>query len=150
MKLETSVGSPLAGLTYYPSLHSLAAYAAIWCLIDAIRFPPARRRLTCRSGWDAARWVCGLLRAGPGAWLNDFTSGGEELLGEQLVHADIGRVRLADLPSVQQPAQHDAVEAGIVGDDGEVLDPGIADRIRQGLGHAAETKTAGHDHHAVF
>jgi hypothetical protein len=72
------------------------------------------------------------------------------LLREQLVLTDIGRNHLPDLPGFQQPAQSDAVDAGIVGDHREVLDAGIADRIRQRLGDAAKTETTGHDHHAVL
>ena len=80
----------------------------------------------------------------------EFQFAGEVLLGEQLVLADIGRDHLLDLPGLQQPAQPDAVDAGIVGDHGQVLDAGLADRVRQGFGDAAKTKTARHDHHAVL
>ena len=75
---------------------------------------------------------------------------GEVLLREQLVLADIGRDHLLDLPRLQQPAEADAVDAGIVGDDRQVLDAGVADRVRQGLGDAAQAEAAGHDHHAVL
>jgi hypothetical protein len=34
--------------------------------------------------------------------------------------------------------------------DGEVLDAGVADRVRQGLGDTAQTEAARHDHHAVL
>ena len=47
---------------------------------------------------------------------------GEILLGEKLVLADIGRDHLPDLPRFQQHAEADAVDAGIVGDDGQILD----------------------------
>ena len=57
---------------------------------------------------------------------------GEELLREQLVLADIGRDHLLDLPRLQKQAQPDAVDAGIVGDDGQILDAGVADRVRSG------------------
>src|SRR5207237_115775 len=52
---------------------------------------------------------------------------GEVLLREQLVLADIGRDHLFDLPRLQQPAQPDAVDARIVGDDRQALDAGIAE-----------------------
>ena len=80
----------------------------------------------------------------------EFQFAGEVLLREQLVLADIGRDHLLDLPRLQQAAQPDAVDAGIVGDHGQVLDAGIADRVRQGLGDAAQAEAAGHDHHAVL
>ena len=75
---------------------------------------------------------------------------GEVLLGEQLVLPDIGGDHLPDLARLQQPAEPDAVDAGIIGDDGQVFHPGIADRIRQGFGDAAQAKAPGHDHHAVL
>ena len=80
----------------------------------------------------------------------EFQLAGEILLGEQLVLADIGRDHLLDLPRLQQAAEPDAVDPGIVGDHGQVLHAGIADRVRQGLGDAAQAEAAGHDHHAVL
>ncbi len=80
----------------------------------------------------------------------EFQFPGEELLGEQLVLADIGRDHLPDLPGLEQPAQSDAVDPGIIGHHGEVLDAGVAQRVGQGLGDAAQAKAAGHDHHAVL
>ena len=56
---------------------------------------------------------------------------GEVLRCEQLVLADIGRDHLLDLAGFEQAAQPDTVDAGIVGNHGQALDPGIADRIRQ-------------------
>ena len=55
----------------------------------------------------------------------EFQFAGEILLREQLVLADIGRDHLLDLPRLQQPAEADAVDAGIVGDDRQTLDAGI-------------------------
>jgi hypothetical protein len=72
------------------------------------------------------------------------------LLREQLVLADIGRDHLLDLASFQEPAEADAVDAGIVGDHRKTLHPGIADGVREGFGDAAEAEAAGHDHHAVL
>ena len=51
---------------------------------------------------------------------------------------------------VEQDAEADAVDAGIVGDHGEILDPGFADRQDQRLGNAAQPEAAGHDQHAVL
>ena len=75
---------------------------------------------------------------------------GKVLLGEQLVLADIGRDHLLDLTRLEQAGKTDAVNAGIVGNHRQVLDPAVADRIRQGLGDAAKAKAARHDHHAVL
>ena len=75
---------------------------------------------------------------------------GEILLGEGFVFADIGRDHLLDLPGIEQHAEPLAVDAAIVGDDGEVFDAGIADRQDQCLGNAAQAEAAGHDHHAVL
>ena len=69
---------------------------------------------------------------------------------KSLVLANIGRDHLPDLPGVEQDAEADAVDAGIVGDDGQVLHAGIADREDQRLGDAAQPEAAGHDHHAVL
>ena len=80
----------------------------------------------------------------------EFQLAGEVLLREQLVLADIGRDHLLDLPRLQQPAEADAVDARIVGDDRQVLDAGIADRVRQGFGDTAQPEAARHDHHAVL
>ena len=74
----------------------------------------------------------------------------EILLGEQLVLAHVGRDHLLDLLGLQQQAEPRAVDACIVGDDGEVLHPGIADRRNQHLGDAAKAEAAGTDQHAVL
>ena len=80
----------------------------------------------------------------------DLQFAGEILLGESLVLADIGRDHLPDLPGFEQDAEADAVDAGIVGDDGEVFHPGIADGEDQRFRNAAQPEAAGHDHHAVL
>ena len=67
-----------------------------------------------------------------------------------LVLADIGRDHLLDLPRLEQQAEAGAVDAGIVGDDGEVLHAGVADRLDQRLRDAAQAEAAGHDQHAVL
>ena len=51
---------------------------------------------------------------------------------------------------VEQDAEADAVDAGIVRDHGEILHPGIADGEDQRLGNAAQPEAAGHDQHAVL
>src|SRR6185312_10840072 len=80
----------------------------------------------------------------------EFQFARQELLGEQLVLADIGGDHLPDLPCLEQPRETDAVDAGIVRHHREALHAGVADRIRQGLGDATEAETTGHDHHAVL
>src|ERR1700759_4315545 len=95
--------------------------------------PPARMR--------SASVPCGL---------NSSSSSPASWSWKQLVLADIGRDHLLDLPRLQQAGEPDAVDAGIVGDHREALHPGLAERVRQGLGNAAEAEAAGHDHHAVL
>jgi hypothetical protein len=65
------------------------------------------------------------------------------------VLADIGRNHLPDLPRLEQQAEAGAVDPGVVGDDGQSLNPGIADRQDQFFRDAAEAEAAGHDHHPV-
>ena len=67
---------------------------------------------------------------------------GEVLLGEQLVLAHIGRDHLADLARLEQPAEPDAVDAGIVGDEGQVLRARITNRLDQRLRNAAQAEPA--------
>jgi hypothetical protein len=68
---------------------------------------------------------------------------------ELLVLTDIGSDHLADLAGAQQLAEPLIVDAGIVGDDGQVLDPAVADGVDQPLGNAAQAEAAGADRHAV-
>src|SRR5262249_37070032 len=74
----------------------------------------------------------------------------EVLLGEQLVLAHVGRDHPLDLLGLEQKAQARAVDARVVGDDGEILHPGLADRLDQLLGDAAQAEAAGADQHAVL
>ena len=71
-------------------------------------------------------------------------------VGENLVLADVARDHLPDLAGLEQDAEPDAVDAGVVGDDGEVLHARLAQRLDQRLGDAAEPEAAGHDRHAVL
>ncbi len=75
---------------------------------------------------------------------------GEVLLGEQLVLAHVGRDHLADLAGLEKAAEADAVHAGIVGDEGQVLRARITDRLDQRLRNAAEAEAPGHDGHAIL
>ena len=75
---------------------------------------------------------------------------GEVLLGEELVLAHVGTDHLADLARLEQAAEADAVDAGIVGDEGQVLRPRITNRLDQRLRNAAQAEAAGHDGHAIL
>ena len=79
----------------------------------------------------------------------DLQFAGQELLGEGLVLADIGRDHLPDLPGLQQHAQADIVDAGIVGDHGQTLHAAVPDGLDQGFRNAAKAEAAGHDRHIV-
>src|SRR5690606_26296399 len=68
---------------------------------------------------------------------------------ELLVLADVGRDHLADLPSLEQLAEAEAVHARVVGDDGEVLHARIAQRGDQRLGDAAQAEAADREGLAV-
>ena len=74
----------------------------------------------------------------------------EKLLGEELVLAHIGGDHLPDLARLQQDAKANAIDARIVGDDGEIFGAGVLDRHDQGLGNAAQAKAARHDGHAIL
>ena len=70
--------------------------------------------------------------------------------GEDLVLADVARDHLPDLPGLEQHAEANPVDAGIVGNEGQILRAGFAHRLDQRLGDAAEAEAAGHDRHAVL
>src|SRR5690606_41999511 len=55
---------------------------------------------------------------------------GQELAFELLVFADVRRNHLPDLARAQQLAEAETIDAGVVGDRGEVPDPRIAQRGR--------------------
>jgi hypothetical protein len=68
---------------------------------------------------------------------------------ELLVLADVARDHPLDLPRLEQQAEPEAVDAGVVRDHGQILDPRIAQRLDQGLGNAAEAETADGEQLAV-
>ena len=74
---------------------------------------------------------------------------GEVELGEELVLADVGGDHLLDLAGLEQQAEAEAVDAGIVGDAGQVLHAGLAQRRDQVLRNAEQPEAAGHHRHAV-
>jgi hypothetical protein len=49
---------------------------------------------------------------------------------------------LLDLPRLQQLAEAEAVDAGVVGDHGQVLHAAVAQRVDQRLGDAAQAEAA--------
>ena len=67
---------------------------------------------------------------------------GQELALELLVLADVAGDHLLDLARFEQHAEAEAVDAGVVGDDGEVLDPRVAQGFDQRLGNAAQPEAA--------
>src|SRR4029077_6210034 len=67
---------------------------------------------------------------------------GQVLALELLVLADVARDHLLDLARLEQLAEAEAVDAGVVRDDGQVLDARIVQRIDQGLGNAAQAEAA--------
>ena len=99
--------------------------------------------------------------AGAGEERGDAGAAGAELLGERalrrelelelagqvlalelLVLADVARDHLLDLARLEQLAEAEAVDAGVVRDDGQVLDARIAQRLDQRLGNAAQAEAA--------
>ena len=79
----------------------------------------------------------------------DLQLAGQVLLGEGRVLADVGTDHLPHLPRLQQQAEPHVIDAGVVGDDGQVLHPAVADRLDQRRGDAAQPEPARHDRHAV-
>ena len=74
----------------------------------------------------------------------------EELPLELLVLADVGRDHLADLAGLQQQAEAEVVDAGVVADDGQVFAcPARAARAIRFSGIAAQAEAADHDRRAV-
>ena len=69
---------------------------------------------------------------------------------ENLVLADIARNHLLDLAGFKQNAEADPVDAGVVGNEGQILRARFAHRVDQRLGNPANAKSAGHQHHAVL
>ena len=74
---------------------------------------------------------------------------GQILPFELLILAHVRRDHLRNLPRFQQLSEAKAIDAGVVGDDGKALHPGIAQRGNQFFGDAAQAETAGHDRHPV-
>jgi hypothetical protein len=53
------------------------------------------------------------------------------------------------LIAVQEEAEAYAIDAGVVGDHGQILDARLADGENQGVRDTAQPEPAGHDQHAV-
>ena len=79
----------------------------------------------------------------------DLDLAGQILARELLVLADIGADHLLDHVAVEQLAEPPAVDAAIVADHGQPLDPARHDRVDQVLRDAAQAKAAGDDRHVV-
>jgi hypothetical protein len=75
---------------------------------------------------------------------------GQELLGEKLVFAHVGRDHFLDLLGFQQDAETRAIDASVIGNDGQSSDAGLANRLDQHVGNAAQAKAARHDRHVVL
>ena len=69
--------------------------------------------------------------------------------GEVLVLAHVGRDHLLHLARVEELAQAHAVDARIVGHDGQALHAGDPHRLDQLVGDPAQPEAAAHDHHVV-
>ena len=67
---------------------------------------------------------------------------GQVLALELLVLADVAGDHLLDLPRLEQLAEAEAVDAGVVRDHGQVLHAGVAQRRDQRLGNAAQAEAA--------
>src|SRR6185369_9063997 len=67
---------------------------------------------------------------------------GEELALELLVLADVAGNHPLDLARLEQLAQTEAVDTGVVRDDREVAHPTVAKRIDEGLGNAAKAEAS--------
>src|SRR6201999_483353 len=74
----------------------------------------------------------------------------EKKIGEELVLADIGRDHFFDLLRFQKNAERDAVNAGVVRNDGQVFRAEIAYSLDQFLRRAAEAEAARQHQHAVL
>ena len=80
----------------------------------------------------------------------EFEFAREILPLEFLVLADVGRDHLLDLPGLEEDAEAEIVDSGIVGNDGQVLHACVAHRGDQCFGNAAKAKAADGDRHAVL
>src|SRR5690606_28534540 len=106
------------------------------------------------SGLGIEAWNAGTARA---AALGERALGAEvdlELAGpmmqfELLIHYDIGGNHQADLAGAEQLAETFIVDAGIVGGDGEILDPARLDRVDQPFGDTAQAEPACANGHSV-
>src|SRR5580698_2214726 len=82
--------------------------------------------------------------------LNSISSSLARNCWAKVLFSDIGRDHFLDLPGIKQHAETLAVDAAIIGDDGDIFHSGIADGEDQGFGDAAKAKPPRHDRHAVF
>jgi hypothetical protein len=67
---------------------------------------------------------------------------GQVLALELLVLAHVAGNHLLDLARLEQLAQAETVDTGVVGDDGQVFDAAVAQRVDQRFGNAAQAEAA--------
>ena len=70
--------------------------------------------------------------------------------GKDLVLADVARDHLLDLAGLEQDAEADPVDAGVIRNKGQVLRPRFAHRVDQDLGHPAKAEAARHQDHSIL
>ena len=90
------------------------------------------------------------LRQGPLRAELDLQFAGQILPLEFLILADIRTDHLLDLAGAQQLAEALAIDPGIVARNCQVFGSGIADRVDQALGDAAQPKAARANRHPVM
>jgi len=126
---------------------------------DIVRVAEARRRLVLRQdravggagveGGDAGPAGAQLFRQGALRGQFQFQLAAEKLLLEDGVLADIGGDHFPDLAGLQQQAEAEIVDPGIVADHGQVFDAAVAQGDYQVFGDAAQAEAARGHRHAV-
>jgi hypothetical protein len=70
--------------------------------------------------------------------------------GENLVLANVARDHLLDLAGLEQDAEADPVDAGVVGNERQIPRARLAHRLDQRLGHPGEAEAARHQGHSIL
>jgi len=104
----------------------------------------------CEEGGDASATCTELFRerALRGELKLEFA--GQILALKLFVFADVRRDHLTDLPGGKQQSKAKAIDAGIVGNAGEVAHARVSERGDQGFWNAAEAESAHGDHLSIF
>src|ERR1700720_3925175 len=79
----------------------------------------------------------------------EFELATEIKIGKQLVFADIRRDHFADLAALEEQPEPGPVDAGVVRDHSQAIDPGFPDQDSQRLPICAETEPATHNRHTA-